>query len=190
MSLINLNDARQQYGSTLQANISLSEPSTNQSKKYDIFLSHSYRDKQDVIVAKRLLEDFDFDVYVDWHNDEELSRKAVTERTAEILRSRMRDSKVLVYLITPNSKSSLWMPWELGFFDGLSEGVRVAILPMIEKSSDYTKTEYLGLYPYVDMAKSRSGSGEYLWVNHPKKNNFYCRLSDWVGGKEMRKHDD
>ncbi|TGS08549.1 outer membrane beta-barrel protein, partial [Mesorhizobium sp. M1C.F.Ca.ET.187.01.1.1] len=37
--------------------------------------------------------------------------------TAELLRTRMRQSKTLIYVHSNNSPGSRWMPWELGFFD-------------------------------------------------------------------------
>lgn len=87
---------------------------------YDIFLSHSYRDKELIYSVKFELEAYGYKVYIDWIDDNQLSREEVT---AEILKNRMDRAKSLVFVTTENSINSKWMPWELGYFDG-----KVAIL--------------------------------------------------------------
>ena len=90
------------------------------------------------------------EVYVDWIEDRQLSRSSVTPETAETLRQRMNQSSRLLYLATDNASSSKWMPWELGYFDGLKSG-KVAILPLVDYSfSSFKGQEYLGLYPALD----------------------------------------
>lgn len=51
--------------------------------------------------------------------------------------------------------------WELGYFDGLSNGT-VAVLPLVDCSSEsYRGQEYLGLYPTVDKGRySDTGAAE------------------------------
>tara|TARA_B100000446_G_C10520900_1_gene330315 strand:- start:339 stop:581 length:243 start_codon:yes stop_codon:yes gene_type:complete len=53
------------------------------------------------------------------------------------------------------------MPWELGYFDGLSKGA-VAVLPLVDYASEsYRGQEYLGLYPTVDKGRySDTGAAE------------------------------
>ena len=44
---------------------------------------------------------------------------------------------------------SKWCPWELGLFDGISNG-KCCILPVIKEKKDFYKgQEYLGMYPYL-----------------------------------------
>ena len=89
-------------------------------------------------------------VYIDWVVDKQLSRDSVTKETAETLRNRMKQSSKLLYLATDNASSSKWMPWELGYFDGLKPG-KVAILPLVDSvDSSFQGQEYLGLYPALD----------------------------------------
>ena len=119
-------------------------------KQYDIFLSHSYDDNQYVEPIKQVFEDLGYSVYVDWITDKQLDRTCVTSESADKLRERMRKSKSLFYLTSEHASTSKWMPWELGFFDGLKQ--RVAILPItmsLVPVSEYRGQEYLGLYPYV-----------------------------------------
>ena len=118
--------------------------------RFDIFLSHSVKDAELVLGVVRILEDMGQKVYVDWVVDQQLSRNSVTKETAETLRNRMKQSSKLLYLATDNASSSKWMPWELGYFDGLRSG-NVAILPLVEYSfSSFKGQEYLSLYPALD----------------------------------------
>ncbi len=116
---------------------------------YDVFLSHSVRDAKIVLGVKNWLEENGMKVYVDWIDDKQLDRSQVTSKTAETLRTRMRQSSSLLYVATDNSSQSKWMPWELGYFDGYSIG-KVAILPILNSENDsFYGQEYLGLYPSV-----------------------------------------
>lgn len=125
--------------------------------KFDIFLSHSIHDAELIVGVKELLEGMGFSVYVDWDADPQLDRNAVSKKTAETLRKRMRQSKSLVYVATEKSSSSKWMPWELGFFDGHKPG-QVAVLPLMDtESGKFPEQEYLGLYPVVTKDTYTSG---------------------------------
>jgi hypothetical protein len=119
---------------------------------FDIFLSHSYKDKDIIPVLKKELESMGYKVYVDWITDKLLSREEVTKETAKVLQKRMQQSKCLFFATSENSPSSKWMPWELGYFDGIKDK-RVAVLPISTQSngfSEYYKgQEYLGLYCWV-----------------------------------------
>ncbi|GFD93127.1 hypothetical protein KUL156_43050 [Alteromonas sp. KUL156] len=153
--------------------------STNIKKNYDIFLSHSYLDKEQIASLKVYLEDFGFSVYVDWIDDYQLNRNNVTKETAKRIRDRMKNCKSLIYAFSKNSNLSKWMPWELGYFDGIKG--RVAVLPILETETDnFTGTEYLGLYPYVTQNKI-SGSEEYaLWIR--ESINKYVIIDSWLSG--------
>lgn len=65
---------------------------------YDIFLSHSYLDKVQVLSLVKLFNKHHFSVYVDWIEDKQLSRNNVNVQTADLLRERMKQSKCLSYL--------------------------------------------------------------------------------------------
>lgn len=130
----------------------LNENYTNISKNnnYDIFLSHSYQDAKIILGVKKFLEDFKYSVYVDWIEDSKLDRTKVDSNTAALLKMRMKNCRCLLYVTTDNSSESKWMPWELGYFDGLKN--KVAILPINEIPTNndlYSGQEYLGLYEYI-----------------------------------------
>lgn len=126
-----------------------SRSATKESDTFDVFLSHSIADADLVLGIKNLLEERGLKIYVDWETDSQLDRSKVNPETADLLRRRMKQSKSLLYLATESASSSKWMPWELGYFDGLRGG-QVAVMPLLDNETDSFKgQEYLGLYPTV-----------------------------------------
>jgi len=124
--------------------------SFSSSDRYDIFLSHSYQDADVIYGIKKIIKQIGLAVYVDWTDDPGLDRGKVTRPTAQILRDRMKTCSSLVYVHTPNATQSVWMPWELGYFDGLKP-MRVWILPLVsDYDSEFKGQEYLGLYPPIE----------------------------------------
>ena len=120
---------------------------------FDIFLSHSMQDSEIVFGVMQLLKQLGYKVYVDWVIDKKLSREEVNSETAKILKSRMRQSRSLLYLATSNSSDSKWMPWELGYFDGIKPEC-IAVLPVLDSADSYFNgQEYLGLYPKVKKSR-------------------------------------
>ena len=142
---------------------------------FDIFLSHSRLDGDVVLGLKRFLERRGLSVYVDWIEDPATGSTAVSPTVAKRLRSRMAQCKALFYAHSLNSTKSRWMPWEVGYFDGLKGNV--AICPLVQASStSFRGEEYLGLYPYVD-ATSFS-----LWIHEtPQK---YLKYTDWISSSD------
>lgn len=135
------------------------------SKQYDIFVSHSYEDAELIYGVKKMIETLNLTVYVDWIDDAKLNRGAVTVKTAALLRERMKTCGSLLYAHSKNSGDSVWMPWELGYFNGL-RGDHVWILPLVETSdSEYSKQEYLGLYPTVEKLSSLYGRQDLGFAN-------------------------
>jgi hypothetical protein len=146
--------------------------------RFDIFLSHARVDEDVVYGTKLELEAFGVTVYVDWINDPQLDRSQVNVGTADTLRARMRQCRGLLYVHSENSLASVWMPWELGYFDGY-EG-RAAIIPVVEASRDqFTGLEYLGLYPYIDAYRDKKQTWR-LWVNKPGSRSVYAPLDKWL----------
>lgn len=118
---------------------------------FDIFMSHSYEDAEVIGGLKVLLEQAGFSVYVDWIQDAQLDRSTVTAATADMLRQRMKHCRHLLYATSKASANSKWMPWELGYFDGLRSG-HVGILPIVETATDpFNGLEYLALYPAYEL---------------------------------------
>ena len=144
---------------------------------FDIFLSHSYADKDYIAELKKILESYGYSVYVDWITDGvKLSRSNVTKDTAETIRRRMRQSKSMIFATSSNSPNSKWMPWELGCFDGLRNS-KIAILPIMDNTDDkFIGQEYLSLYPYI--TEEGISTRKTLWVNESTTN--FKTLSNWI----------
>src|SRR4051812_5325592 len=73
------------------------------SQNFDIFLSHSVLDAELIVGVKALLEKRGYSVYVDWYTDKQLDRLTVSSETAAMLRTRMAQSKSLLFVVTSNS---------------------------------------------------------------------------------------
>jgi TIR domain len=155
------------------------EKSLGVRQNYDIFLSHSYQDKEIIYGLKLQLENLGFSVYVDWVDDAQLDRTHVTPATASMLRERMKACRSLLYALSDKSGESKWMPWELGYFDGIKEA-KVAILPISadKNKNNYTGEEYLGLYYYVDIQEATNLGKIVLWIN--EKPNKYIEFKRWL----------
>jgi len=149
------------------------------SRSYDIFLSHSYLDANDIVGLKMVIEDMGYSVYVDWLVDRQLDRANVNQETAALLRKRMESCQSLFFATSDNSSNSKWMPWELGYFDGIKR--KVAILPIGDRLEyDFCGQEYLGLYPYVMKDQIQGGSREALWIH--SDNETYVIFESWLEG--------
>jgi len=125
----------------------------NPNMEYDIFLSHSYADKdiiEELVFSLMQMKNFSFSIYIDWIEDRQLKRNNVNAKTADILKARMKNCKCLLFVTSEKYSESKWMPWELGYFDGFKN--KVAILPLslnLNPEENYKGQEYLGLYPYI-----------------------------------------
>ena len=163
--------------SYLKKSIVASESASNRNldyERFNVFLSHSYLDKDIVFSIKNYLEEHGMSVYVDWIDEPELNRSSVDAKTAATLRQRMSQCESLLFATSSNSTSSKWMPWECGYFDGING--KVAIFPIVKSDENsFTGQEYLGLYPYIDV------TGNTIWVNSIKSG--YCNISEWLNGK-------
>ena len=169
------------YKSFDQAKRELSEARSRSVKsltRFDVFLSHRYLDAKEILALKLLIESHGLSVYVDWVDSPDLQRGNVTKETAAELRKIMQSSNSLLYADSTNSSGSKWMPWELGFCDGLHG--RVAIVPVTDQqqtSESFQGQEYLGIYPYITLTPDRVGQ-ERLFVH--RSASSYALLPDWI----------
>ena len=150
-------------------------------KTYDIFLSHSFLDKEQIASLKVYLVDLGFSVYVDWIDDRQLVRNRVTKETAERIKQRMKKCKSMIYAFSKNSNLSKWMPWELGYFDGIKG--KIAILPIssyLNNIDTFKGSEYLELYPYVTINKIQGSEKDTLWIRD--NINKYVIIDSWIKG--------
>jgi hypothetical protein len=156
-------------------------------QSFDIFLSHSYSDKELILGIKICFENFGYSVYVDWIEDYSMDRTNVTKANAFWIKKRMRTSRCLLYATSSNSSSSKWMPWELGFMDGFKD--KVAILPISRTDQvSYKGNEYLGIYPYMEMEGAQGSDGLFLWVTDQANHNNSTKFDDWLNDGKLTLH--
>jgi hypothetical protein len=98
-----------------------------ESRYVDVFISHKSDDAAKAQRLKaRIVDEYHMSCWID-ADDKEMQRiqddkqddkpvdyKLLTDR----IREHLRTCRCLIFAYSANSRSSLWMPWELGFFDG------------------------------------------------------------------------
>ncbi|MDE3721377.1 toll/interleukin-1 receptor domain-containing protein [Nocardiopsis sp. N85] len=148
---------------------------------FDVFLSHSFQDAQVILGLRGLLSDQGLRVYVDWVDDPELDRSRVSSATAARLRQRMQQSRSLIYATSRAARKSRWMPWELGYFDGIRDGSRVSILPVDgDGLSAFDGEEYLGLYRVIEKVNADDQIRPYV-LSHSRRQGE--SLASFVNGQ-------
>jgi len=155
-----------------------SSKTTDMTETFDIFLSHSFLDKDEVYGIYIELTSKGYTVYVDWIVDSHLNRDNVTKESAELIRSRLKHSKSLLLGISPSATMSKWIPWELGYVDGNTNSC--AIFPVSRETSGektFKRSEYLLLYPYIKLASLEGLSGRIYTV---ESSNSYIEFDNWV----------
>jgi len=139
-------------------------------------------DSIEIAVLSDELTGMGYSVYVDWIVDVQLDRERVNGETAKLLRHRMKNSKCLLYATSDNSHQSKWMPWELGYFDGLKD--KVAILPIVDDRASqldmYKGQEYVSIYPYITINPQQGYIEEKLWVRESETK--YVNFDSWLIG--------
>lgn len=158
---------------------------------FDIFLSHSFLDKQEVRGLYLELTNLGYSVYVDWIVDPQLDRNNVTKESAELIRRRMKSSKTLLLAISENAEMSKWMPWELGYVDGNTN--KCAIIPVSRQAYSpkvFRGKEYLKLYPFLKKAALSYQTRKKLWVVEDKY--AYSLFETWynTGSVESYKSEN
>lgn len=107
----------------------LSSAARQRMSRYDIFLSQTIRDAEIVLGVYDLLTSAGYSVFCDWIEAPDTDRSKVTPANAALIRATMGVSDTLLFLDTKGADQSLWMCWELGWFDG-GRGP-VAVLPVL-----------------------------------------------------------
>lgn len=97
-------------------------------QEYDVFLSHSSLDANELLQLKVLLNQQGKIVYIDWINDRVmLNRQNQNQDTWKALELRMDQSKTLLYVMTDNSIKSPCTEREVVYFKNASKSVKVYI---------------------------------------------------------------
>lgn len=93
-------------------------------KRYNIFISHSTKDRNFLIDLVHDINKQGKNVYVDWMEDiEALQRSKTNAKTASVIKHRIDSSDVVLCIKTEGALSSEWVPWELGYADGIGKSI-------------------------------------------------------------------
>jgi hypothetical protein len=143
-----------------------------------VFLSHSQKDEASLPLIISILENHGAQVYVDVKDDSLPLIPSV--ETAQILRESLSSCQKFILFVTPHTKSSKWIPWELGVSDGHKGQKNVALIPAADHAWDqsWAEQEYLGLYDRVIWGNFANKSPEWLVYNHHQ--NTAVTLSWWL----------
>jgi hypothetical protein len=147
----------------------------------DTFLSHSSKDNNLVPGVVLVLENHGGKVYVDLGDDRLPETPSV--ETAQVLRDAVKATRRFVLLVTPNSKGSIWIPWELGLADGQKGAPSVALFPVVQYATEtkWTEQEYLGLYSRIVWGDLQ-GYDKKLWMVYDHHTHSALPLSKWLRG--------
>lgn len=102
-------------------------------KRYDYFISHSYRDGSYVQKLIRFENSLGHDVFCDWINDSNyLKRSLLCEATLSVIETRLEQSEALIFVESGYSRESIWCKYELNYFLGLGKPIYLIPLQDIE----------------------------------------------------------
>lgn len=123
-------------------------------KKQTAFLCHSHLDKNFAQGLQIKLKENGWDLYIDWQ-DTDMPDKP-TRETAVKIQEKIKLFNWFLFLATPNSISSKWCPWEIGFADNAKPHNNIFIIPTTDYSGVWYGNEYLQIYRRIDIATSGS----------------------------------
>ncbi len=134
------------------ASEALTETRATQLGMKTAFLCHSHKDAQyaEGLVAE--LRDQGWKIYIDWKDN--TMPEHPNADTADKIQSRIKSLNYFLYLATPNSNSSRWCPWEIGYADGVKARSRMFLIQTQDDNGHVYGAEYLELYQSIDRANS------------------------------------
>lgn len=156
----------------------------SKTNKTTIFLSHKHDDNdENLFNAIEFLNDFGVSVYVDWLD--ERMPKVTSGETATKIKDKIKQNDKFILLATEEAINSKWCNWELGLGDAAKYEKNIALLPVKKDNRDYTGSEYLNIYPYIDYQnglnhyKNGSFIPEGYYIYYPDSNTITA-LKDWL----------
>lgn len=93
-------------------------------KHFNIFISHSSKDREFLIDFVHDINRQKKNVYIDWMEDlESLPRTNTNVHTAEVIQNRIKASDVVLCVKTEGALLSEWIAWEIGYAMGIGKKV-------------------------------------------------------------------
>lgn len=116
-------------------------------KEYDFFLSHNSQDEGKIVEVYKSLNSLGLVAYIDWVNDKyDLKRQWCNVSTVQVIKERIKQSKVFVLYLSEKTLSSQWCPWELGYADALGKKICIYRDEILNKSIPQIYLSYPRLY--------------------------------------------
>ena len=143
----------------------LNSNSIESKKKYDIFISHSYLDKDLVKNMKNTINFLNLSCYYDWTSDQDfLKRNLISGYTKEVLKKRIEQSKALILVLTHNviadgEITSEWIKMEIEH--AKSVGKKICCLNFTDLGHQFINIEF----QYEGNSISISKNGVQLLTN-------------------------
>jgi len=123
----------------------IEKDSIQNKKEYDYFISHSIKNRNEVLSTMKSLNNQNFIVYCDWTNDNDfLKRKLISEYTKMVLRKRLDQSEHILLIESEHSMKSEWVEFELEYFESLGKSIYYIEIDNTtdERLKKYSKLEY------------------------------------------------
>jgi len=144
-------------------------------QNYDVFVSHSSRDAEFIRKVLSFLYHAKGGMrgYVDWQ-DPDMEHETDAKTVAD-LKSRIRNARKVIYVVTTDSLKSVWCSWEIGFADCAKGPNDIAILAIKPNNGRWKNHEYLQQYPWISYDQDK----HLFMVTSPlgQKTTLY----DWLG---------
>jgi len=146
-----------------------------------IFLSHSSKESDEAIEGTLSFFKIEFNakVFVD-RKDANLSGIPSTE-AAPYLKENIIKIPKFVIMMSPDTYSSKWIPWELGLADGSKGYDKIALYFVNQDGTDNiaSKQEYFGLYPQMWFGRME-GQVVDTWNVYDTRDKSSWYLKDWI----------
>lgn len=122
-------------------------------KHYDLFISHSSKDKSYVRKVVDEANAIGLNCYVDWTADNDfLKRSMVSDYTKEVLKVRMKQSKYLLYLSSDTLRKSQWVSFELDYYKNYLQREILMIILDGEDIHDFKRITLKGMEQLLSKA--------------------------------------
>jgi len=136
----NINDFKSiELKSSLLGHTLTTDSAIGPQANYDVFLSHSTKDKKLIKqIATYLESTHNISVYIDWDEDSGIARDEI----ADSVKNAMNISDSFLIVKTDNSDNSSWVAWETGYFDNKDRN-RIGILLVEDNEKGHTHETFL-----------------------------------------------
>lgn len=139
-----------------------------------VFVSHKHGEVELVYRLRQLLSRHGFEGYVDWEDDQ--LPKQVSGETASKIKEQFKKADKFILIANEAAIHSPWCNWELGYGDACKYN-QLALFPVRKNNSIYSGTEYLQIYPSIQVETMQERITD-IYVLYPDKNR--APLKDWL----------